>query len=215
MTTPAISAPVEPGIVTTAGEAAPQTVASPVPAAIVPQTPPVELPPPDPQREAERAELAELRRKAADGELLNKARLYQRQLEVEGWPVELAEVQARTWFDKETAVARADSADAQSEQSAKVQVAQHLSTQYSVPVAVLMGYPTARTMVAAAERFGSDNKRIAALEQEIALLKGGAVPAQRLDSGLGSGGASDPAFLALYSAGKSNDHARAKKLLGL
>ena len=136
--------------------------------------------------DAARAELAYYRREAAAGELRVKAAAHQRQLENEGWPPELAAINAKTWFDKEIAEARLAAADEMSESNAKIMVAQRLAAHYGLSADVLMGYATAPAMVTAAKRLGSDAKRLATLEAEIAALKGGAAPTQRFDAGGGA-----------------------------
>ena len=215
MTTPTI---VDPNVPIT-----PAAGVEPTPAVAPPTTPPVTTPAAPPTVDVEarqalataQAEIAHYRRQAAAGELNSKAAVYQNQLESDGWPRELAAIQAKTWLEKETANAKLVESDDAQESYAKGEVARRLASHFGVSQDILMGYGDARTMYAAAERLGGESKRIAALEAEIVALKGGTVGAQRFDPARGGVASSDEAFTQLYSEGKSTDHARARKLLGL
>ena len=201
----------------------PNVPITPVGAVATPTTPPATTPtaPPPIDTEARQAlaaaqaEIAHYRREAATGQLTAKANVYQAQLEADGWPRELAAIQSKTWLEKETAQAKLVEADDAQESYAKGEVARRLASHFGVPQDILMGYSDARTMYAAAERLGGESKRIAALEAEIVALKGGTVGAQRFDPARGGVASSDEVFTQLYSEGKSTDHARARKLLGL
>lgn len=215
MVTPAIVDPAVSVIAVPVVEPAAQPVAEPPVTA-----PPTTLPPPPDtetrqQLAAAQAELADLRRRAATGELQAKAITYQRQLESDGWPPELAAINAKTWLAKEVAEAKVTEVEEYQETQAQREVARRLATRFGVSQDLLMGYSDPRSMYAAAERLGSESKRITALEAELAALKGGKVDPQRFDSGRGGVATSDEAFIQLYSEGKSTDHARARKLAGL
>ena len=215
MTTPTL---VDPNVLV-----APAAGVESTPAVVPVTTPPVAAPaaPPPVDNEARQAlaaaqaEIAHYRRQAAAGALNSKATVYQNQLESDGWPRELAAIQAKTWLEKETAEAKVVESDAAQESYAKGEVARRLANHFGVPQDILMGYSDARTMYAAAARLGGESKRIAALEAEIVALKGGTVAAQRFDPARGGVASSDEVFTQLYSEGKSTDHARARKLLGL
>lgn len=182
---------------------------------VEPPAKPVIEPVVDPRMQALEAELAHYRREAAKGELESKAARYRAQLESENWPPELAAVQAKTWFEKEAATAQlAEVADRQ-ETQAKHEVARRLATHFGAPLDSLLVYPTPEAMLMAAQRLGNEAKRLTALETELTALKAGTVPAQTFDNGQGSTSATDQAFIAQYAAGNSQDHARAKKLLGM
>ena len=201
--------------------ATPPAVAAPAPAVTSPvaqpAAPAVEKPvvAPDPRLAAQEAELAYHRREAANRTLRDKAIAYKEQLETDGWPTELATIQTKTWLEKEMATSERDTAAAQYEEVCREAVAVRLGQQYGVSPEALLVYHTAREMFAGAERLGNEGKQIAALKAELAVLKGGRVPAQTFDNGQGAPGSSDDVFIVQYSQGQSQDHARAKKLLGL
>ena len=182
------------------------------PPAVVPvTTPPVTTPAPPPPVDTEarqalaaaQAEIAHYRREAATGQLASKAAVYQNQLESDGWPRELAAIQAKTWLEKETAEAKVVEADNAQESYAKNEVARRLARDFDVPLDILMGYSDPRTMYAAAMRLGGESKRIAALEAEITALKGGTVAAQRFDPARGGPGSAGSSYKeALRNGGK-------------
>lgn len=224
--------PIEPATTTPAALAAPPLAAAapPVGPAAAPTTLPAAPPPPEipsadvvaaeATRTAEalaaaRAEVEYYRREAAAGELRSQAVTYQRQLEGDGWPPELAAIQARTWFEREDVKRQLGVVSETVEQSAKAQVARNFAAQFGIDASVLMGYATPEAMQVAAQRMGSDNRRIATLEAKLAALAGDTVPAQTFSNGQGAPSTPDSIFITLYSEGKSNDHVRAKKLLGL
>ena len=147
-----------------------------------------------------RAELARYRQEAASAEARVQAGNYQRQLETDGWPPELAAVQARTWYEKQAIERQLSSMAEGAEQGAKNEVARRLSLQFGVDPTVLVGYSTPQAMVAAAQRLGADAKRIAALEAEVAKLRGGTVPAQTFDPN--RGGSQGMNYKELLKSGK-------------
>ena len=181
LATPAIVAPIVP----VTGE--PATIAPPVlppPAPIVAKAADT----PDAERDALRAEVAYHRRLAESGELRSKAVAYLRQLEADGWPPELAQIQAKTWYDKETIQTQLAVVGEQQEQAAKVETARRLAAQYGVSSDALLAYSTPTAMFAAAARMGPEAKRLATLEAEVAALRAGTIPAQRVDNGRGAPG---------------------------
>lgn len=204
--------------------APPPTAAAPEPTAVTPTAgqpaapsspPPPETSAADLRLRALEAELEFYRGEAAEGKLREKAVAYKMRLESDGWPPELAVIQARTWYEREAAVEERDTMRANTESQAKTMVAARLGREFGVPAHLLASYPTPQAMLAAATQLAADAKRLSALESELAAFKKGAVGPQTFDQGTGGTGTSDEAFLTLYSQGQSHDHPRAKKLLGL
>lgn len=201
-----------PAVTPPAPAAAPTQPAATQPTAVQPPPAAVEL---DPRLVAQEAELAYYRRETANRSLRDKAIAYKAQLETDGWPPELAVIHTKTWLEKEVANSQRDAANGQYEEACRQAVASRLGQQFGVKGESLLAYTTPQSMFEAAQRIGSEGKRVAALEAEIAALKSGRVPAQTFAPAGGAPGSSDDTFITQYSQGQSQDHARAKKLLGL
>ena len=203
MTTPVIVDPTGPVTPVVAVETAPVVAAITSP----PETAPVTAAQPPVDRQARaalaaaQAEIAHYRREAAEGQLQAKAAVYQSQLESDGWPREFAGIHAKTWLEKETAEAKVVEADDAQERFAKNEVSRWLATHFGVSQDILLGYSDPQAMYAAAERLGGESKRIAALESELAALKGGTVAAQRFDPARGGTGSLGGTYKELLKSG--------------
>lgn len=151
----------------------PAPVAAPIPAPV------------DPRIAALEAENAQFKQQAAMAKLTGQAGQYAAQLEAQGWLPEHAAAYSQLWFKEQQATMRQADVEAQLEAHARMIVTERLAKQFSVPVEVLAGYTSPQAMEAAAQRYSTENKRIAGLEAEIAKLKGATVPAQHFDGGAG------------------------------
>ena len=187
--------------------AEPSPAAEAAPSGPTPQATPGSAPAPElPPHIRQRLEYLEQQNQRWEQEqqqarLYDEARNYAKQLEEQGWLPEHAQETARYW-------ARTRQLETQSNQMAKVQVAQILGGQYGVQADDLMGYATPQAMEAAAKSMGVRNKRYSAMEARLKQLEMGQVRPQIYNTpGAGAGlqGVSNDNIDALWLQGRVSD----------
>lgn len=132
----------------------------------------------------------------------------------QNWGETEAKTEARSYGRAVIAERHNNELSRQLEDAGKLVRAMQLEKETGVPAADLLPYNSPAEMERAARSRSTESNRIKALEETIAEMKKGAVPAGvKYDSNNGTGGISDADVITAYANGENVDVARVEKAL--